>query len=406
MIKTINQHQNKSIQTILILSVLALIIGLLVGLLDFVFGSVLLQISEFRSRHLILLLPFLALAGLVMTTLYQKFSGRASKGMGLVFHVGQGKEKDLPLVLVPLVIISTWLTHLFGGSAGREGVAVQIGATVSHYCHSWVKVENSSRIFLVLGMASGFAGLFQTPIAAVFFALEVLVLNNLSYLALFPALIAAFTASGTSHVLGLEKFTAPIGVVQSISPIIFLKLIILGTVFGLVGNSFAILLSRLKAYLVTKIPNPYVRIASIGLCLTLLLLILHLGRYTGLGTNLIANAFSGQAIYTYDWLLKLLLTVLTISAGFQGGEVTPLFAIGASLGFVLAPLFGLPVALVAALGYIAVFASATNTMLAPIFIGLEVFGGGNFLAYFLVVATAYILNRKNSIYGGQELMEW
>lgn len=397
--------KGQSIKLVSILTVFAFVIGLVVGVLDFIFGFLLLEISDFRSQHILYLLPFLALAGLLMTYLYQRFGGKASKGMTLIFQVGQKEEESLPLVLVPLVIVSTWLTHLFGGSVGREGVAVQIGATVSHYCHSWVKIENSSRIFLLLGMAAGFAGLFQTPIGAIFFALEVLVLNHLTYVALFPALIAAFTASGTSHALGLEKFTFPIGEVQSLTPTFLLKLIVLGVIFGFAGNLFALALAKCKSFLAKKIPNPLIRIVSLGLILSLLLLGLHLGRYSGLGTNLIAQAFSGETIYSYDWLLKLILTVLTISAGYQGGEVTPLFSIGASLGFVIAPLFGIPVELVAALGYIAVFASATNTMLAPVFIGLEVFGAGNFLAYFVVVATAYILNREYSIYASQEFNE-
>lgn len=306
-------------------------------------------------------------------------------------------------MLIPLIILSTWLTHLCGGSAGREGVAVQIGATVSHFFGRLRHLKDKSQLFLVMGMAAGFAGLFQTPMTAVVFALEVLLLGNISYLALLPSLIAAFTASWTSHCLGLEKFSVPIAKALKITPITFGKLVLLGLIFGLAGNLFASLLARAKPYIAARLPNPYYRVLLVGGFLSLSLLLCHYGRYSGLGTNLITAAFSHQPIANYDWLLKLLFTIITLSAGFQGGEVTPLFAIGAALGIVLAPWLGLPAQLAAALGYAAVFGSATNTFLAPIFVGLEVFGATNATAYFIVIAFAYMVSRRHSIYTKQRV---
>ena len=224
-----------------------------------------------------------------------------------------------------------------------------------------------------MGMAAGFGGLFQTPIAATFFALEVLTLGQLSLPILVPTLIASFVASTTSHLLGLEKFS------------------------HFVSESLTKVASLL--------PNPYYRVLLGSVVLTCLLLILWKGRYTGLGTNLIALSVGGGTIYPLDWLLKLLLTVFTLSLGFQGGEVTPLFAIGASLGAVLAPVLGLPIPLVAGLGYLSVFGSSTNTLLAPIFIGVEVFGPANALPYAIVMAFAYLINHKTSIYGQQKMLE-
>ncbi|PNY21623.1 H(+)/Cl(-) exchange transporter ClcA [Streptococcus parauberis] len=395
-----------SIKDSLILVVLALGIGLVVGALDFVFGSVLLLVSDFRTEHLTILLPFLAGAGLLTVFLYHKFGGKASKGMSLIFLVSQGKEKEIPLVLIPLIMFSTWMTHLFGGSAGREGVAVQLGATVSHYCHSWLKVENSSRIFLAIGMAAGFAGLFQTPLAAIFFAFEVLAMTHFAFFALFiPVAVAAYTASTISHALGLEKFSFIIKETVALSPIMIGKLVLLGLIFGLAGNLFAYTLGKAKTFFSEKLSNPYQKVLVLGIVVTVLVFVLHSGRYSGLGTNLINMSFSGETIYSYDWFLKVMLTVLTIAAGYQGGEVTPLFSIGASLGALIAPLFGLPVSLVAALGYSAVFASATNTYLASVFIGYEVFGSENMISFLIVVLIATLLNQKHSIYANQELLE-
>ena len=385
------------------ITVLSIFIGLVVGIIDAIFGRTLIFLSDIRSMYPLYLIPFLAFAGLVIVFLYQKYGGKSSKGMTLIFEVGHGVENHIPKRLIPLVIVTTWLTHLFGGSAGREGVAVQLGATVSHWFCKKFSIPNTSKVFLVTGMAAGFAGLFQTPLAAVLFAMEVLVVGNLQLTALYPAMIASLVAAWTSHALGLEKFMQPISAHLGLSPILVIKLVLLGVLFGLCGNVFAYALLWSKKKAATIFPNPYKRIVVMGIVLSIVFLLLDKGRYSGLGTNLITASFAGQSIYLYDWYFKLLLTVLTLSAGFQGGEVTPLFAIGASLGVLLAGLFGLPVGLVAALGYAAVFGSATSTFLGPILIGCEVFGFTNFPYFFIVCAVAFSLHRQHSIYGAQKI---
>lgn len=404
MIKNLKDNQDYSYNVLVKVIGASLLIGFLIGCVDTVFGRVLLMLSDFRTSHFNYVIPFLGLIGMVIVFLYQKADARASKGMGLLFAVSQEAEKEIPLVMLPLVTVTTWLTHLFGGSAGREGVAVQLGATISHAFSKFFSFENSSRLFLVTGMAAGFAGLFQTPLAAVFFGLEILVLGKLQLPALLPMTIASFVASATSQVLGLEKFAHFVNVSLTFNALLFCKLALLGLIFGLVGNAFAALLAYAKQKAKEVMDNPYYRILFGGIVLSLLFLMLYHGRYSGLGTNLIDASFSGKDIYFYDWLLKLVLTVATLAIGFQGGEVTPLFAIGASLGVVLANVFGLPVEFVAAAGYISVFGSATNTLLAPIFIGGEVFGFANLPYFALIMIFAYSLNRKHSIYTGQEVL--
>ena len=388
---------------VIAITVLSILMGLVIGTIDTIFGRTLIFLSEVRTLHSLYLIPFLAFAGLVIVFLYQKYGGKSSKGMTLIFEVGHGVENHIPKRLIPLVIVTTWLTHLFGGSAGREGVAVQLGATVSHWFCKKFSIPNTSKVFLVTGMAAGFAGLFQTPLAAVLVAIEVLVVGNLQLTALYPAMIASLVAAWTSHALGLEKFMQPISAHLGLSPILVIKLVLLGVLFGLCGNLFAYALSWSKKKAAIIFPNPYKRIVVMGIFLSIVFLLLDKGRYSGLGTNLIAASFAGQPVYVYDWLFKLLLTVLTLSAGFQGGEVTPLFAIGTSLGVLLASLFGLPVGLVAALGYAAVFGSATSTFLGPILIGCEVFGFTNFPYFFIVCAVAFSLHRQHSIYGAQKI---
>ncbi len=402
MLKNIKESYQHSYFLYLKLIIAGIIIGLIVGIIDTIFGRGLLLIGDIRKEYLYYFVPFLALAGLLIVFIYQKFAGKTGKGMGLIFEVGHGTEKEIPLRLIPIVTVATWITHLFGGSAGREGVAVQLGATLSHRFNKYFNFPDKSKVFLVTGMAAGFGGLFQTPIAALFFGLEVLALGNLQLYALLPAVVAAFTASWTSSFLGLEKFTHIVNTNLSITPMTFVKFAILGIIFGIAGNLFVYLQSFLKKFASEKIKNPYYRIFIIGIFLSVILLLLHEGRYTGLGTNLIENSFSGKPIFGYDWILKLLLTTLTLAAGFQGGEVTPLFSIGASLGVVIAIFFGLPIEFVAAAGYISVFGSATNTLLAPIFIGGEVFGFNNLPFFVIIVIFAYLVNRKMSTYGLQK----
>lgn len=388
---------------VIVLALAGIPIGLAVGAVCALFGRVLLAIGAVRDVHVWLLIPLLAPAGALIAWVYRRWGGSAGRGMGLVFAVGHGDEREIPLRLVPLIMVSTWITHLFGGSAGREGVAVQIGATVSHWAGTRLAprlgMRDAGRVFLVCGMAAGFAGLFRTPLAACAFALEVLVVGRLNYRALPCALTAACTASFASGALGLEKFEVSIDALPALEPLTLVALAFAGALFGIVGGGFAWLLGTAKAQ-AARIANPVARIVIMGAALSVLLLALGQGRYAGLGTNLInaGIAEAGAGILPWDWAVKLALTVFTLAAGFQGGEVTPLFSIGASLGAVLAGLLGLPVPLVAALGYAAVFGGATNTLIAPVLIGGEVFGFANLPAFAIVCSAAYLFNLNRSIY--------
>lgn len=286
--------------------------------MDAVFGRVLLYLGAVRDAHTAWFLPFLGLIGALMAWAYKRYGAGCENGMGMVFEAGHAEREAIPLRLVPFVICATWLTHLFGGSAGREGVAVQLAA-----------------------------------------------------------------APEWSAELALE-LTAQ------------------GIVFGLTGAAFAFCLKRAKKLAQNRLKNPVLRALVMGVALSAVLYLLYRGRYCGLGTNLINASLAGEPIYAWDWALKLALTVLTLSAGFQGGEVTPLFSIGASLGAALAGLLGLPAAFCAALGYAAVFGSATNTLLAPALIGAEVFGWAAAPHFFAVCALAYAVNGGRSIYSGQK----
>ncbi len=413
-----------------VLTVVAAAMGAAVGALMAFFGQVLLAAGGLRDSYPIYFIPGLALAGIGIFLAYKKWGKGAERGMGIVFAVGQGKENHIPLRLIPMVAVGTWLTHLFGGSAGREGVAVQIGATLGHNISKKLPFDNASHIMLVAGMAAGFGGLFQVPMAATAFALEVLIVGHLDLMALLPAAVAAFTACKVSSLCGLEKFSVDLnqlligteggsGVAKSVSDMFLnngaldmnfvVKLALLGILFGIIGGAFAKLLSLAKEFFAKKFPDGMKRIAIMGVTLSAIFLLLWQGRYSGLGTNLIDMSFAGvgvadgASIQSYDWVFKFALTILTLAAGFQGGEVTPLFSIGATLGATSAVMFGLPFPLAAALGYAAVFGSATNTLWAPILIGCEVFGFDTLPAFFVVCVVAYVCNGGQSIYNQKKL---
>lgn len=408
-LKTIEPEKEKPkkplnrIITFIVFCLLALGIGAVTGVLDALFGIVLLRITDIRDGNPFWFIPFLALAGLIIYFIYDRFGKETQNGMSLIFDRARNKRSEIKLRLIPFVTLSTWLTHLFGGSAGREGVAVQIGGTLGSFIARNVHLENkdSVKILTITGMAAGFGGLFRTPIAAVFFATEVLSAGYLEVTALLPALIASYTAGAVSGFLGLEKFTVSSDITFHIDMQTFLPFCIAAVSFGIVGGSFAFLLRFSKKLFAKIFPNPYIRIFSAGVVISIFSLILYCGRYSGLGTNLIAASFNDGEVYYWDFALKFIFTIITVAAGFQGGEVTPLFSIGATLGAVIASLTGMPVVLFAALGYAAVFGAATNTLIAPMFIGAEVFGYQYMPFFFAVCVIAYIFNGDNSIYTKQ-----
>ena len=386
----------------LILAVLAILTGLVTGVICAVFGKGLLFIEEFRNNHLVLLLPFLAPAGFLLIKAYHKWGGQCYKGMGLVFETGTGKSEYLPRRFLPFAFLSTWLTHFFGGSSGREGVAVQIGASIGFNLGEISGDMRLRKLLLICGMAAGFTGLFGTPFAAVFFAMEVLAAGKMAYEALIPACLSAVSALIMHHLLGLHEETVKLTESVDFTYIEGVKIVIASLLFCLVGQIFARLLEKCKnKWFHRLIPNPALRIFILGAIVSAASWLLHRGRYSGLGLQINQAVYSGGEVYAYDWLLKMIFTVLTLGAGFQGGELTPMFCIGSSFGYVLGGFIGLPRVYCAALGYCAVFGSATNTLITPILIGCETFGFDNFPYFAIASIVAYSFNGGFSLYQKQ-----
>ena len=265
MLKTLGKHISKYYKDTVLLAAAGLIIGIVVGIIDAAFGTILSECTVLREHFFWYLVPFLPAAGALIWLIYKKFGRNANKGMKLVFEVGFGHKVDLPIRMVPLSMIATWITHLFGGSAGREGVAVQIGAAVANNMGRLVDkittIEDSKKMFLITGMAAGFSGLFCTPLAAIFFALEVLVAGKLEYHALIPATVASFSAAYTSRALGLRKLYINILETLDFHPSTYdltflLKVAVMGLIFGIVGSLFALLLRYMRLKLMFRFSSP------------------------------------------------------------------------------------------------------------------------------------------------------
>lgn len=378
------------------LLVLAAAIGAVTGALDAVFGKGVDWATAVRETHrwLMLLLPA---AGLLICLLYEKLGPECRRGIRLVFGSFDGDRQEIPARLIPLAVGSTWLGHLAGASVGREGVAVQMGATVSSLFARPIRDGGARRVLLMSGVAAGFAGLFRTPITAVAFSAELFCQGSAEYAALLPAAAAAYTAYEVSGRLGVSPFSAQLGGPLPWDAAMLARVAVLGVVCGLAGALFARLMHCGHALLERCIPNAYLRVAAAGILAAAVGFCTD-GRYNGIGEALLAAPFGGGAVYAWDWLVKMLLTVLCLSVGFQGGEVLPLFTVGATLGAVVGPLLGLPAELAAGLGYTAVFCGGTNTFWAAVLVGAELFGLEYLPLFFLVCAVAYHCNGNASIY--------
>ena len=356
------------------LSAACLAVGLAAGLLDAFFSRVLSALGSIRLAHPFYMLPLLPAAGLLIVRLARRGGFSCHDPMEETFRAAQERPHRLPWWTIPYVMAAAWLTHGFGGSAGRVGVAVPMGAVLADHLSRFFPSAQSRQILLLSGMAAGFGGLFQAPIAGVFFAMEILAPGRLPREAFLPALAASWSAYFAAGLAGASRLSAPPMDIPSAVPESLLLCAAAGAAFGMTGGGFAWAMGAARHFFQRKWPNPYARIALAGCAAAALSLLCHEGRYSGLSAAMASAAFTGGVIYWYDWIAKFGLTILTRASGFQGGDVMPLLCTGAALGAFLAPYAGFPVPLMSACGAIAVLAGAANLLIAPLCLGMELFG--------------------------------
>jgi H+/Cl- antiporter ClcA len=379
---------------------IACLIGLLAGSASAFFLLSLNWVGSFREEN-IWIIAFLPLAGLVIGWTYHRYGESVVKGNNQLLEEFYNPQKVIPLRMAPLVLFGTLATHLFGGSAGREGTAVQMGGAIADQFTKWFKLTTDDRKTLItIGVAAGFASVFGTPLAGAVFALEWLVIGRVRYEAIFPAFVGAYMAHYTCAGLWQVHHTAyVIPLIPDLNIQMLLWIIPAGIAFGITGRLFAKSIHVFSS-LFAKIPYPPMRTVAGGVVVALLVWVMGTSKYIGLGIPTIQDAFTEQLPW-YDFLVKIGMTALTLGSGFKGGEVTPLFFTGATLGNVLAYIIPLPVALLAGMGFVAVFSGATNTPLACTLMGIELFGADSGIFIGVACVTAYIFSGHSGIYRSQ-----
>lgn len=379
------------------------LVGLVAGSASALFLYLLELATHTRERHTALVFA-LPVAGLVLGALYEKWGQPIRGGNNLVIDSVHEGDTQLPLRMAPMVLVGTVLTHLFGGSAGREGTAVQMGGSLADaVAHRFRVHPLTRRELLAAGIAGGFGSVFGTPIAGTVFGLEVVVVGRLGYEALLPSLVAAVVGDLVTRGLGIEHTVYPAPAPLPLTGPLLGKWLVFAAAVALVAVVFVEGVHWLKKKGERHVPRLPLRMALGGLLIVGLWQLVGTDAYLGLGIPTILRAFTDAELPSSTFALKLLFTAVTLSAGFLGGEVTPLFFIGAALGNVLARMLGLPVELGAAVGLAALFAAAANTPLALSIMAVELLGA-NVLPHVAIVATlAYLLTGHRGIYPSQRI---
>ncbi|MDO5448975.1 MAG: chloride channel protein, partial [Clostridia bacterium] len=352
---------------------LALFIGAILGLIATAFAYSLSYVTDLRVANpwIIVGLPF---AGLLIVFLYNRFGSDVKQGTNSVIASINSDEK-MHFIMTPLIFVSSIISHMFGASVGREGAALQMGASMGHTLAKALKLsDNDQRILIMSGMSAAFAALFGTPLAAAIFAMEVISVGVMYYAALVPCLVSALTAYNLAKLLGVEYASYKLDVIPEFTPYTVGMTALMGFLFATVAILICVTLALSERALGRKFQNDYVRIAVAGAAVVLLSLIFRDGPYNGLGLEIIGDALTGKVVW-YAFILKLIFTAISLSGGYRGGEIVPSLFIGATFGCLIGGLIGMPPAFCAALGMVAVFCGVTNSPISSILIGVEMFGG-------------------------------
>jgi len=392
-------HPETYIKTFLKWALLGVVMGIIGGLLGAGFHHVLHYVTHLRGAHtwLIFLLP---VGGVLTVALYRLLKMQGNRGTNEIIDATLDGHSVSPAV-APAIFLATAMTHLFGGSAGREGAALQLGGSTASLLAKLFRLNDKERRVMVMaGMSAVFAGLFGTPLTATLFCMEFESVGTLFTPALLPCYLAAFIASRVSGMLGVHAETYLLETAYSLTLGNCWKFLILAVLVSCLGIAMCFLFHKAEHLAAHYLPNPFVRIAVGGVAVMVLTLLVGDHRFNGAGMDMALKAVGGEADW-YSFLMKMLFTAITLSAGFKGGEIVPTFCIGATFGCVLGGLLGLDAGLAAALGLVGLFCCATNSPLASIVLSMEMFGGANLYLFALVCVICFVLSGNSGLYASQ-----
>ena len=379
--------------------VLSIIMGVVGGFLGAAFHHALHFVTHIRSEHtwLIFLLP---LGGLLTVAIYRHPKMKGNKGTNEIIEAALDGH-SVSAMVAPSIFLATAITHLFGGSAGREGAALQLGGSVaSLLARSYHLKESNRKILVTAGMSAVFAGLFGTPLTATLFCIEFESVGTIFTPALLPCFLSALIASRVSLALGVHAETHILTEAFQLTLANCWQYLILTVLVSLLGILMCTAFHKAEHLAAHHLPNPFVRIAVGGVVITLLTLLVGDHRFNGAGMDLALKAVSGEADW-YSFILKMVFTAVTLAAGFKGGEIVPTFCIGATFGCVFGGLLGLDAGMAAALGLVGLFCCATNSPFASIMLSVEMFGGTNIHLFAFVSVICFVLSGNYGLYASQ-----
>lgn len=380
--------------------VIACVTGVIVGAVGVAFVKGLSYVTGLRTSHPYFILG-LPIAGIAIVALYKVSKYENDKGTNLIISAVRG-ESEIPFRMAPLIFVSTLLTHMFGGSAGREGAALQLGGSIGNQIGRWLKLdETNTRTIVMCGMSAAFSAIFGTPMAAVIFAMEVSSVGLMQYSVLVPCVFASLSASMFANHFGVHAEAFGTVKMVNFGLVPAGKIILLGILCATLSVVFCEVLHTAHHLYAKYFKNAYIRIAVAGLLIIGLTIILGTSAYSGSGATIIEEAIAGHcAPDAFFW--KIVFTAITLGAGFKGGEIVPSFTIGAAFGCLFGTLFGLSPSLCAAVAMISMFCGVTNSPLASIIIGFELFGF-DIMKYLLIsVSISYMLSGYHSLYHEQK----
>ncbi|TCT12971.1 H+/Cl- antiporter ClcA [Natranaerovirga pectinivora] len=380
------------------------IIGIVVGTTSALLIGVNDYVTEVRQENswLVFLLP---LGGVIIGYLYKYHGKNSRKGVNLILDKIHQPKINIPLIMGPLVFVATFITHLLGGSTGREGAALQMGGTITEFMNRNLKVrKEEQKILLMAGISGGFGSAFGLPLAGTLFGMEVASAGKMKYEALIPCFISSFIGNFVTMAWGIEHEEVIIDLVPSITTFTVIKVILLAIVFGIISICYSELKHHIRKFSMKYLKNPMIIGLVGGITILALVYIVGTKDYLGRSLPMFEEAFIGT-VPPFAFLAKLVFTAITMGTGFRGGEVIPIFFIGATLGNVLAPIVNLPTSFLAGLGLAGVLCGAINAPITSFILAVEMFHGKGIEFFFIVCIVSYIFSWHHGIYSSQKLYE-